>query len=148
MGGHWISALIAAALLTSGAAAPTRDEQLRACAGLGGEMSDARVKACSAVIAGGRESNDRLAAVFFNRGNAYVALGQPWQAIADYDQVIRLKPISPIAFTNRGSVFHSLGQYDHAIQDFDQALTLSPNDALALNDRCLDLAIVGQLSEA
>ena len=141
-------ALIAAALLASSAVGQTRDDQLKVCGGLGGEAPDARVKACSAAIARGQESNDRLAALFFNRGNAYVALGQPWQAIADYDQVIRLKPTSPIAFTNRGSVFHRLGQYDHAIKDFDQALTLSPNDALALNDRCLDLAIVGNLPEA
>jgi tetratricopeptide (TPR) repeat protein len=143
-----LSALIVVILLASSAMAQTRDEQLRACGGLGGEAPEARVKACSAVIASGQESNERLAAVFFDRGNAHVALGQPREAIADYDQVLRLKPTSPIAFTNRGSVFHRLGQYDRAIRDFDQALTLSPNDALALNDRCLDLAIVGKLGEA
>jgi tetratricopeptide (TPR) repeat protein len=145
---HGFPALIVAVLLASNAPAQTRDEQLRICGGLGSETPDARVNACSSVIAGGQLSNDRLAAVFFNRGNAYVALGQLRQAIADYDQVIRLKPTSAIAFTNRGSVFHRLGEYDRAIRDFDQALTLSPNDALALNDRCLDLAIVGKLGEA
>jgi tetratricopeptide (TPR) repeat protein len=146
MGVRWPWWLVLAALLASSASAQTRDEHLRACAGLGGEDPDARIKACSAVVAGGQEGNDRLAAVFFNRGNAYVAMHQLWRAIADYDQVIRLKPASPIAFTNRGSVFHRLGQYERAIQDFDQAVTLSPEDALT--DRCLDLAIVGSLSQA
>src|SRR5512142_3060857 len=132
MAGSWIPALIAAMLVASGAGAPTRDEPLRSCAGLGGEAPDARVKACSAVIAGGQAGGDRLAAVFFDRANAYVAMGELWQAVADYDQVIRRRPPSAIAFTNRGSVFHRLEQYGRAIQDFDQALTLSPSDALAL----------------
>ena len=141
--------LLSLAMLTaSSAGAQTRDELLRACAGIDREGPEVQVKACSAVIAGGQEDNDRLAAAFFNRGNAYVALRQLGHAIADYGQVIRLKPASPIAFTNRGSVFHRLGQYDRAIQDFDQAVTLGPEDALALADRCLDLAIVGALTQA
>jgi hypothetical protein len=79
-------------LTASSAGAPTRDELLRACAGIDREGPEVQVKACSAVIAGGQEDNDRLAAAFFNRGNAYVALRQLGHAIADYGQVIRLKP--------------------------------------------------------
>jgi len=146
--GLWFSVPVLVLLLASAVRAQTREEQLRGCAGLEGETPEARAKACSTVIAAGEEGNDRLAAAFFNRANAYVAMRQLWGAIADYDQVIRLKPASPIAFTNRGSVFHRLGQYDRAIQDFDQAITLRPDDALALSNRCLDLAILGKLREA
>jgi hypothetical protein len=51
MGARWSWTLVLAMLLASSAGAETRDERLRACAGLGGKTPEARIKACSAAIA-------------------------------------------------------------------------------------------------
>jgi len=46
----------------------------------------------SAAIESGELSTASLTKVYYKRGNAYSALGQYRQALADYDQALRLDP--------------------------------------------------------
>ena len=59
-------------------------------------------------------------------------LGQYEEAIADFDQAIRLQPDSTLRFyISRGHARAVLGQYEEAFADFDQAIRLRPDDAHA-----------------
>ena len=60
-----------------------------------------------------------------NRGVAKSNLGRHEDAIADYDQAIRLKPDYAGAYFNRADVRFTLGHKDEARQDFERALALA-----------------------
>ena len=62
-------------------------------------------------------------------------LRQYADAIADYDQALRLNPNNTLAYLGRGIVKAALEQYAAAIADYDQALRLDPNYTLAYNLR-------------
>ena len=72
-----------------------------------------------------------------NRGNAKVNLDQYQEAIADFDEAIRLQPDYAYAYANRGNAKVNLGQYQEAIADFDEAIRLQPDNAYAYADRGL-----------
>ena len=48
------------------------------------------------------------------------------EAVAEYDEAIRLDPRYAKAYGNRGVVYTALGQHQRAIQDFDEAIRLDP----------------------
>ena len=56
-------------------------------------------------------------------------LGQ-LDAIADYDEAIRLKPDYADAYYKRGNAKDALGQLDAAIADYDEAIP-QPDDVVA-----------------
>ena len=73
------------------------------------------------------------------------------QAIADYDEVIRLNPNASFiasAFNNRGGAYDSKGDYDRAIADFNEALRFDHNYAFAFNNRGLAYARKGDYDRA
>ncbi len=53
--------------------------------------SDA-ITACSRLVQAGRFTDRQLAAVFNNRGNAFAAVDQLEQAVADYSMALVLEP--------------------------------------------------------
>ena len=61
--------------------------------------------------------------------------GQPKDAIAKYDQALKLDPKSATAFYDRGIAYAAMNDYARAIQDFDQAIALTPDSADMLSDR-------------
>jgi tetratricopeptide (TPR) repeat protein/serine/threonine protein kinase len=75
------------------------------------------------------------AEVYKSRGDVYNALGMKDQAIADYDQAIRLDPEDAAAYSKRGNVYYSKKDYDRAIADHDQAIRLDPEYAAAYSKR-------------
>jgi tetratricopeptide (TPR) repeat protein len=91
---------------------------------------DQTIGGCTAVIQGGKESQDNLAIAYYNRGIGYQNSKDYELALKDYDQALRLRPAYSSAFNNRGNVFQSLRQYERAIQDYDQATRIAPNDPL------------------
>ena len=76
-----------------------------------------------------------LAQPYNNQGVAKYNLGQYREAIADYDQALRLDPNHAEAYHHRGIVKHNLGLYGEAIADYDQALQLDPDLAAAYHNR-------------
>ena len=66
---------------------------------------------------------------------AYQTLGRDkWldgeydDAIADYNEAIRLDPSNADAHRGRGNAYYSKGEYDRAISDYNEAIRLNPAD--------------------
>ena len=57
------------------------------------------------------------------------------QAIADYEQAIRLDPNNAINYDGRGRVFADKGDLDLALEDFNQAIRRNPNAFATYNQR-------------
>ncbi len=70
-------------------------------------------------------------------------MGKRNEAIADYDQAIRLNPKYAVAYNNRGNARSVQGDKQRAINDFDQAIRLNPNFAAAYNNRGNTRAAIG-----
>ena len=67
----------------------------------------------------------------FQVGSELQDEGRFIEAIAEYDEALRLDPDYINAHSNRGLAYYNLGQHERAIQDFDEALRLDPNFAKA-----------------
>jgi tetratricopeptide (TPR) repeat protein len=104
----------------------------------------AEIMAYDAVV----RSLSRKALPYLARGNAYLAAGQPENALKDYDRALRLKPNSPEITTLKGEALSMLGRYQQASEAFDTALAAHPNDAEALNGRAIARIALGQIDEA
>jgi len=82
------------------------------------------------------ESNNDLAATaWFSVGYLLFQQKKPEDAIAAYDQAIRLKADLAGAYNNRGIAKRTLERYEDAIADHDQAIRLDPNNAGAYTNR-------------
>ena len=76
-------------------------------------------------------------------------LGQFEEAIADYDQAIRLSgPDDAYVYTGRAHAKTNLGQYEEAVADFDHALSLEPHNAYVYTGRAHAKTELGQFEEA
>ena len=72
---------------------------------------------------------------YFYTGNRKYQQRLYADAIADYDEAIRLKPDYAGAYYNRGNAKHSLEQYEQTIVDYDEAIRLKPDYAKAYYNR-------------
>jgi serine/threonine protein kinase len=72
---------------------------------------------------------------YFGRANAYRELKQSEKAIADYSQVIRLKPDDASAYHDRAVCEVRLGLDQAAADDYDQSLKLDPERPRSWNGR-------------
>ena len=88
------------------------------------------------------------AETYFLRGEAMREMELYEEAIAAYDQAIRLKPDYVEAYNERGVAKIMLGQYFAAIADFDQAIQLKPDYADAYTHRGAVKTILDQNSAA
>jgi tetratricopeptide (TPR) repeat protein len=70
-----------------------------------------------------------------NRGVSFAACGKLTEALADFDEVIRLKSDYAPVWFNRAELRSQQGDFQAAIEDYRQALHLRPNDAAALAGR-------------
>src|SRR5487761_1858967 len=160
----------AAVLMLVLLASPARAQTAQAFEQCGGEevaTPDARIAACTALIASGELNPTNLAAAYDNRGVAYAAQSRFDLALADYAQATTLNPDDATAFDNQGLAFVSGGQYasaiasydrgnanagkqqyDAAIADYDAALKRNPGSAATFNNRGLAYAAKGQYDRA
>jgi tetratricopeptide (TPR) repeat protein len=93
-----------------------------------GEVERA-ILGCSNIITAGRESGNNLAIAYYERGDAYVARGNPDHAIADETKAIKLNPnslILALAYIDRGRAYGNKGDYNGAITDDTKAIELKP----------------------
>jgi len=95
-----------------------------------GELKDARTDLSTFI------AKDRTNAIAFNFMAALCYMDQDYKnALANYDEVVRLDPKYPDIYTNRGMMRHTLQDYKGAIQDYNEALKLNPNNPSAYNNR-------------
>jgi tetratricopeptide (TPR) repeat protein len=82
-------------------------------------------------IAGNPES----ALAFSERGTARYLKGDLKNALADFNEALRLLPTLSVVYRNRGGMFMSAGEYANAINDFNQAIRLDTADAKSYMNR-------------
>jgi tetratricopeptide (TPR) repeat protein len=70
------------------------------------------------------------------------------EALAAYEQAIRLDPNYALAYYNKGNALYDLKRYDEALAAYEQAIRLDPNFALAYYNKGLALDMLGQTKEA
>lgn len=73
--------------------------------------------------------------VWLNHGIVLNALNRHEEAIASFDQAIKLKSKFAEAHNNRGVVLNTLGRVDEALDSFAKALSITPNYAEAWSNR-------------
>lgn len=121
------------------AGAPDRPFVLRRRGRFGAE-----ILAYSSVL----ESVKRRTLPFVARGNAYLAEGKPRQALADYQQALRLKPDLPEVIALKGEALSMMKRYREALEAFDEALAARPKDAEALSGRAVARMAQGRIDDA
>ncbi len=78
-------------------------------------------------IGAAESSEETLAKVFNDRGNAHYDRGLYDPAIVDFDTAIRFDPGFAAAYNNRGRAYAAMGLYDPALADYDTAIGLDPD---------------------
>jgi tetratricopeptide (TPR) repeat protein len=73
-----------------------------------------------------RDNND----AYFNRAELHAAQNEWKEAVADYNEAIRLAPQDAGAYANRADANMQLNNYKQAVLDFTKAIELRPDDAL------------------
>ncbi|NEQ38648.1 MAG: tetratricopeptide repeat protein [Okeania sp. SIO3I5] len=84
----------------------------------------------------------------YNKGLAYYKQGEYQQALAAYNQAIRLNPKFADAYYNRAIVYDDLGEYEKALADYNQAIQLNPKFANAYYGRGLAYYNQGKYEQA
>ncbi len=80
-------------------------------------------------------------------GGVYMELDRGTEAIAAYDNAIRLAPDSPGGWIGRSAAFIELGMMDRAVEDGTEAVLIAPEDGSALNALCWALVKAERASE-
>src|SRR5947209_4757413 len=57
------------------------------------------------------------------------------EALAAFEQALRLDPNNAIAYSNKGAALNNLKRYNEALAAAEQALRLDPNNAIAYNNK-------------
>ena len=83
-----------------------------------------------------------------NRGLAYSSLKLFEQAIADYDEAIRLIPNFSSSHFNRGDAYHDLKQFERALEDYSLAIRFDPNNYSAYVNRGILYSDIKQYDRA
>ena len=88
------------------------------------------------------------AEVYTNRGVAKSQLGEYEEALADYDEAIRLKPNYAETYYNRGLTNTLLGKHQDSLTDYNEAIRLKPDYVEAYINRGPTNLILGEYAEA
>lgn len=83
-------------------------------------------------------------AVYNNRGNLLLSLGQYDEAVKDFDRAVLLAPGYAAAYSNRANARLKLGKKQEAIADFTKAIELMPSNATPLSGRGLAYLDLGK----
>jgi serine/threonine protein kinase len=83
----------------------------------------------------------REASILYNRKHYQ-------EALAAYDEAIRLDPTDALAYRNKGAALSELKHYQEALAAYDEAIRLDPTDALAYRDKGFTLEALRRDKEA
>jgi CHAT domain-containing protein/Flp pilus assembly protein TadD len=83
-----------------------------------------------------------------NKGVALNNLGRYEEAIASYDNALKIKPDDHYVWNGRGLALNNLGRYEEEIASYDNALKIKPDDYLAWVNRGAALWRSGRYEEA
>lgn len=81
--------------------------------------------------------DDADAALYRQRGVAYLRMGFPDTAKEDFTDSIHLAPGDPASYQQRATAYMQLGDLFNAVRDATQAIRLNPRDAVAYHTRGL-----------
>jgi tetratricopeptide (TPR) repeat protein len=70
------------------------------------------------------------------------------EALADYNEAIRLNPGDAQAYVNRGFAKAQMGRLEEAIADFNEAIRLNPGEAASHHSRGMAQAQLGRFDES
>ena len=96
---------------------------------------DVSIAACSKIIARGDESKTNIALAYYDRGIAHQNKDEHQDAIADFNQSLKLNPNGPAVYRSRGFSFSQTEEYDLAIDDYNQTIKLKPDYPKIYYDR-------------
>jgi tetratricopeptide (TPR) repeat protein len=94
------------------------------------------------------DDNPYLPIAYAERGFAKMEQGLYKEALADYNEAVRLDPAEEEYFLNRGLIREKTKDYDGAYEDYTQAIVLKPDFDKAWLNRGNLLARSGKLLEA
>jgi tetratricopeptide (TPR) repeat protein len=83
-----------------------------------------------------------------NRGTCYYAKGLTDQALADYDEALKLGFSNSTIYLNRGMALKDKARYTEALRDFDQALEMDPTAKIIFAYQGDSLFALGQYQKA
>jgi serine/threonine protein kinase len=83
-----------------------------------------------------------------NEGIQFYLLGLYWEALAAFEQTLRLDPHFAYAYFAKGNALYFLGRYEDALLAFGQAIRLDPNYAAFHNNKGCILYALGRNREA
>lgn len=81
-------------------------------------------KSCTRAV----ELNSRLADLYVTRGVIYTGTGLYPQAVRDFEQALKLNPVSAAAYRGLAQAYERLGRAQDAELTFQKAIGLRPND--------------------
>jgi len=111
--------------------------------------AEARLAACSEVIASAAYSVEQKAIAYRNRGRARAEAGALDLALADLDAAVRLGGGADIqTYTYRGLVRVRRGDLDGAIADYGEVVRLNPRSAVGFSGRGYALLVKGAEQQA
>jgi tetratricopeptide (TPR) repeat protein len=92
------------------------------------KMLDEALRGCTALIAAGKLSKDKLATAYTNRCLVHTQRNESDLAIADCTQSIAIEPGNAIAYAQRGEAYCHKGDLKNCVADFDEAMRIDPSD--------------------
>lgn len=94
------------------------------------------IRGCSDLIAMRSITGDGRAQAYKLRGDRYRGLRDWEHALADYNQVIRMRGEHPGAYYRRSEVYLAQGQYDLAMADAERVIQIVPDAPGGYRVRC------------
>ncbi|MEH2270633.1 MAG: CHAT domain-containing tetratricopeptide repeat protein [Nostoc sp.] len=94
------------------------------------------------------ERREKEAEVWFNQGVEQYEVGKLEEAIASYDNALKIKPDYHKAWNNRGIALGNLGRFKEAIVSYDRAIEIKPDFHEAWNNGGSTLDKLGRFEEA